>query len=131
MSYKKQELLTIREPLGSPIAYSGVHVAHLFSFLCCLSSSCVLCPILPVSLDCPFLIPLWFSLTFIYPWFKSYNMQEVVLNYNACSKFVVLLSIKFIIFESLVYVVDIFSLNIFYLRIFQLYLFVYMVDISD
>jgi hypothetical protein len=58
-------------------------------------------------------------------------MQEVVLNSNACPKFVVLLSIKFINFESLVYIVYIFSLNIFYLRIFQLYLFVYMVDISD
>jgi hypothetical protein len=58
-------------------------------------------------------------------------MQEVVLNSNACSKFVVLLSIKFINFESLVYIVDIFSLNIFYLRIFQLYLFVYMIDLSD
>jgi len=33
-------------------------------FLLCLSSSCV--PLLPVSLDCPFRLPLRYSLTFIY-----------------------------------------------------------------
>ena len=39
--------------------FGGVSVAHLFSFLLCdfgfLSLFCVLCRILPVSLDCPFL----------------------------------------------------------------------------
>jgi hypothetical protein len=48
VSYKRQELLTLREHLCSPSVFGGVHVAHLFSFLCCvflfcLSSSCVLC----------------------------------------------------------------------------------------
>ena len=45
MSYKKQELFTLSEHLGSPSVFGGVHIAHLFSFLCCflLSSSCLLC----------------------------------------------------------------------------------------
>jgi hypothetical protein len=39
------------------VFFGGIHVVHLFSFMCCvfvfyLSSSCVLCPILPMSLDC-------------------------------------------------------------------------------
>ena len=45
-SYKKQELLTLREHLGShPRFISGVCVAHLFTFLCCFlfCLSCVLC----------------------------------------------------------------------------------------
>ena len=48
----------------------GVHVVHLFSFLCyvfvfaCLRP-CLVYPMLPVSLDCQFLIALRFSLTFI------------------------------------------------------------------
>ena len=36
MSYKKQELFTLREHLlGSPTVVGGVPVAHLISFLCC------------------------------------------------------------------------------------------------
>ena len=32
VSYKKQELITLREHLGSPpVFFGGVHVAHLFS----------------------------------------------------------------------------------------------------
>ena len=44
----------------SPRFFGGVRVAYLCRFLCCgffrlfLSSSCVLCHLLPVSLDCPF-----------------------------------------------------------------------------
>ena len=39
------------------VFFGGIRVVHLFSFMCCvfvfyLSSSCVLCPILPMSLDC-------------------------------------------------------------------------------
>ena len=51
VSYKRQELLTLREHLGSSPDFSGVRVPHfffLFFFLCCvclvlfcLSSSCV------------------------------------------------------------------------------------------
>ena len=51
LSYKKQELLTFQE-------HSQVLVG---SVLCCvfyLSSSCPVCPMLSVSLDCPFLIAL-------------------------------------------------------------------------
>jgi hypothetical protein len=35
VSYKKHELLTLREHLGSPSDLGDVRVAHLFSFLCC------------------------------------------------------------------------------------------------
>ena len=35
VSYKKQELLTLREHLSSPSVFGGVRVAHLCSFLCC------------------------------------------------------------------------------------------------
>ena len=70
MSYKKQELPTIHEDLGSSL-FLEVLDAHLFTFLCftfcfvCLSSVyCAKCYIaLAVSLNCLFLIaPLVFSL---------------------------------------------------------------------
>ena len=35
MSYKKQELLTLRKHPSSPRYYDGVHVDHRFSFLLC------------------------------------------------------------------------------------------------
>ena len=62
-SYKRQKLLTLRDHMGSPPVLGGVRVAHLFGFLCWvlfwLSSSCAM---LPVCLDCQFLIaPLVFS----------------------------------------------------------------------
>lgn len=53
--------------LGSPPFFCGVSVVHLFSFLRCdfalfwLSSFCILCPMLSVSLDFPFLIALLVS----------------------------------------------------------------------
>ena len=34
-SYKKQQILPLREHLGSPPAFVGVRVAHRFSFRCC------------------------------------------------------------------------------------------------
>jgi hypothetical protein len=34
-SYQRQELLILREYLGSPPCFGGVRVAHLFNFLCC------------------------------------------------------------------------------------------------
>ena len=59
MSYKKQELLT----LGSSMVVDRIHAAHLISFLCCVFCFvffCVMCvcyvPMLPVSVDCLFLI---------------------------------------------------------------------------
>ena len=61
VSYKKQKLLTQREPLGSPSFFGGACVAH-FSVFCvvlcdfCLSLFSVVFPMLPVSLDCSFLI---------------------------------------------------------------------------
>ena len=48
VSYKKQELLILREYLGSPPIFCWVQIAHLFSFLrcvvfvLCFTSSCVL-----------------------------------------------------------------------------------------
>ena len=61
VSYLKRELLTLLKHLGWLPIFDGVHVAHIFSFLCCVLSVVVLwlvCPMLPVSLDCPFLIAL-------------------------------------------------------------------------
>lgn len=65
MSFKRQELLTHREDLGSLPEFDGVRVDYSFSFLCCvllcvvfcfalffISSPCVLCPVLSVYLDC-------------------------------------------------------------------------------
>jgi hypothetical protein len=52
VSYKMQELLTLREHLGSPPVCWSVRIAHSFLF----SVLCFGCPMLPVSLDCPFLI---------------------------------------------------------------------------
>ena len=49
--------LTLCESLDSPLFFGGV-------FLFCLSLFCVLCPVLPVSLDSS--LPLRFPLTFIY-----------------------------------------------------------------
>ena len=62
MLYKKQQLLTLHEHLVSPpFFFGGVLIAHLFRFsvllfLFCMSLFFALCPTLPVSLDCPFLI---------------------------------------------------------------------------
>ena len=57
VSYKRQELLTIRKYLGSLPVFGGVRIAQLISF--CVLFVFVLCLVwlmLPVSLDCPFLI---------------------------------------------------------------------------
>ena len=47
--------------LGSRSVFGGFCVAHLFSFLCCVFVLlvfvlCLVHPMLPVSLDCPFLV---------------------------------------------------------------------------
>ena len=52
----KQELLTLREHLSSPLVFGGIRVAHLFSFLYCLFCLCAVSCVPRVSLDCPFLI---------------------------------------------------------------------------
>ena len=62
VSYKKQEMFTLSELLGSPSVLDEVRVAHLLTFLCCVLFVCVcvhlwtVCPMFPVSLGCPFLI---------------------------------------------------------------------------
>ena len=59
MSFKKHELFTLRKNLdSSEFFFIGIRVVHLFGFLCYafplfLSSLCFLCPLLPLSLDCP------------------------------------------------------------------------------
>jgi len=61
---------TFRQHLSSSWFFDGVSVAHHFSFLCCLlfclSWYCVLSPILPLSVDFPFLIASPVFATFIY-----------------------------------------------------------------
>ena len=64
MSYKKQELPTLRGHQGPPTVFYGVHVTNRFSFQCFVLFCFVLSvfhlylvpPRLQVSLDCPFLI---------------------------------------------------------------------------
>ena len=70
VSYKKQELLTLRENLGSPPVFGGVHVAHLLGFLCFVLFCfvlfvfvmCLVYSMLSVTLDCPSWFPLWLFL---------------------------------------------------------------------
>jgi hypothetical protein len=57
------ELLILREHVGLPSVFGGIRVAHLLSFCVVLCRFvlfvfvlCLMCPLLPVSLDCPFLI---------------------------------------------------------------------------
>ena len=58
--YKRQELLIFHEHLDSLSVFGGVHIAHLFRFLCGVFVSvfvlCLVYTIFPVYLDCPFLI---------------------------------------------------------------------------
>jgi len=54
VSYKKQELLTFREHMGSAPVFGGVRVAHRFSFLCW-HSMCLY--ILSSVLRCPLRFP--------------------------------------------------------------------------
>jgi hypothetical protein len=70
VSYKKQELLTLHEHLGPFLVLGGVRVAHLFCvvlwFCVFFVSVLCLCPVLPVSLNCPFLIALSIFSNFYY-----------------------------------------------------------------
>ena len=66
-SMPKQELVILREYMGTPWLFGCVHVTHLvlFSALCFfmflfVTVLCLVCPILPVCLDCSFLVPLRF-----------------------------------------------------------------------
>ena len=65
VSIKKQELLTFPEHMGSPPVFGRVCVVHLFFsvfyfviFVLFVFFLCIVCPMLSVSLDCPFLIAL-------------------------------------------------------------------------
>ena len=106
MFYKKQNLLTSYERLASPpivcvlmfvwlfvcflffvfcFFFCGVHIAHLFSTLHVflgLSSFCVLCTMILVSQNCPFLnTPLRFSLTIMYPLLVPTECKNVFVSY--------------------------------------------------
>jgi hypothetical protein len=60
----QHDKITIREHLGSSPVFGGVRVLHLFRILCSVVCLCFVCPravpsmstMLPVSLDCSFLI---------------------------------------------------------------------------
>ena len=64
VSYKRQELLSIRGRLGSLPDFDGIRAAYRFRLLCCwffcfamfVFILCLGYPMLSVSLDCPFLI---------------------------------------------------------------------------
>ena len=76
VSYKKQELLTLRQHLMLLPVFGGDRVARSFQFsvYCALFAFflCLVCPMLSVSLDCPFLIaPLVFSNVYLY-WLNIY-----------------------------------------------------------
>ena len=55
LCYNKQKVLTIREHMNSLQCFDGFCVVYIF-ILFCLSLFCALYPLLPVSLDCSFLI---------------------------------------------------------------------------
>jgi hypothetical protein len=61
--YKRQEVPTLPEHLGSPLVFGVFRGAQIFNFLCCVVFFaffvfvlCLVCEMLPVSLACPFLI---------------------------------------------------------------------------
>ena len=45
MSYKKQELLALREHTDSPPVFGRARIAHRFRFLCCVFSSVCFRPV--------------------------------------------------------------------------------------
>ena len=70
------ELFTLREHLASSSMFGAVCVTHCFSVMCCVKFCflylfafvlCLVCPILPMSLDCSFLIaPSVFSNVYLF-----------------------------------------------------------------
>ena len=70
MSYQKQKLLTICDQRGSSPIFLGVRVSHFFCFELCFCALlvlllCFVCPMLPVSFHCPFLIAPFFSIVYL------------------------------------------------------------------
>ena len=77
VSFKRRELLTLRELIVSAPVFGGIRVALLLSFLCCVMFFyvlfvfvlCLVCQMLPMSLDCLFLIaPLVFFDVYLHTW---------------------------------------------------------------
>ena len=67
--YKTGNAYPSQAPGFTPIFFGGFLVVHLFNFLCFFCFfvfiPCLVCPMLHVSLDCPFLIALWIFPKFI------------------------------------------------------------------
>jgi len=64
VSYKRQELLTLRKHMSSHSVFDGIRVAHYFSFLCCVAMFfvlvlCLVFPMLPMSMGCQCCQCLW------------------------------------------------------------------------
>jgi hypothetical protein len=76
VSYKKQELFTLRQHMMLLPGFWWVPCCSIFLVFCFFALFafflCLVCPMLPVSLDCPFLIaPLVFSHVYLY-WLSIY-----------------------------------------------------------
>ena len=70
MSYQKQKLLTICDQRGSSPIFLGIRVSHFVCFELCFCALlvfllCFVCPMLPVSFHCPFLIATFFSIVYL------------------------------------------------------------------
>ena len=69
--YRRLSMIRCCRNLCSRISlFDGIHLVRVVSFMCCLVcfvcvSLCLVCTMLSVSLDCPLLIALWFSLIFV------------------------------------------------------------------
>ena len=62
LTYKRQELLTLRAHLGSPPNFGGIHVANLLSFLCCIFV-CSFCVLLTQSCQSLWILYTWLPLS--------------------------------------------------------------------
>ena len=66
VSYKRQGQLTLQEYMGLFPVFDEVLliflVFYVMLFCVCFVCLCIVYPMLPVSLDCPFWLPLWISL---------------------------------------------------------------------
>ena len=83
MCYRNRNWLPLSENLGSAKLFFVISVAHLFSFLCflfCWSSFCAMCPVLLVSLDCPFfIVPFVFSnvYSFLFSFITCFQFKQL------------------------------------------------------
>ena len=91
LSNTKHEILTFRKHMDSPrILFGGFRVAHHFSFFFSFSSFCVLRPMLPVSLDCPFLVtPSVFFNVYLHAYFsRCWFYFCTCINFPTCMQYI-------------------------------------------